>query len=49
MFSHAKLDGHAVTALPNRSLTTVISATVADALLALDLVGVDFMNMAIGP
>lgn len=49
VFSHAKLAGHAVTAQPNRSLTIVVSATVADSLIALDLVGVDFMNMSIGP
>jgi hypothetical protein len=49
VFSHAKLAGHAVSAQPNRSLTIVISATVSDALIALDLVGVDFMNMSIGP
>ncbi|WP_028048359.1 hypothetical protein [Cellulomonas sp. URHD0024] len=49
VLSRAKLAGHAVTALPGNPLTTIISATVADALLALDLVGVDFMNVPIGP
>ncbi|WP_456786625.1 hypothetical protein [Cellulomonas sp. P5_C5] len=49
VLSRAKLAGHAITALPGNPLTTVISATVADALIALDVVGVDFMNVPIGP
>jgi hypothetical protein len=49
VFSADKLAGHAVTAQPRRSLTTILSSDVADALAQLGATGFASMNLAIGP
>jgi hypothetical protein len=49
VYSAAKLAGHAVTAQPGRSLTTILSSDVADALAAAGVTGGAVMDLAIAP
>lgn len=49
VFSAAKLAGHAVTAQPRRSLTTILSRAVVDALAAEGVTGGSIMRVAMAP
>jgi hypothetical protein len=49
VFSASRLAGHAVTAQPRASLTTVLAIAVADALAAQAVTGGAVMDVPIGP